>query len=97
MGDHPAFFWGRANGWALLTMTEVLDVMPTNHPQREKLMNLFREHVRGLAALQSGEGFWHQLLDRNDSCWKLQQLLSMFIASPTPLTKVGSMQWLTVP
>lgn len=67
MGDHPAFFWGRANGWALLTMTEVLDVMPTNHPQREKLMNLFREHVRGLAALQSGEGFWHQLLDRNDS------------------------------
>ena len=48
MGDHPAFFWGRANGWALLTMTEVLDVMPSNHPQREKLMNLFREHVRFL-------------------------------------------------
>ena len=22
MGDHPAFFWGRANGWALLTMTK---------------------------------------------------------------------------
>lgn len=67
MQDHPAFHWGRANGWALLTMTEVLDVMPADHPQREKLMNLFREHVRGLAACQSGEGFWHQLLDRNDS------------------------------
>lgn len=67
MQDHPAFHWGRANGWALLTMTEVLDVMPATHPQREKLMNLFREHVRGLAACQSGEGFWHQLLDRNDS------------------------------
>lgn len=67
MQDHPAFFWGRANGWALLTMTEVLDVMPDNHPQRAKLMELFREHVRGLAACQSGEGFWHQLLDRNDS------------------------------
>lgn len=67
MGDHPAFHWGRANGWALLTMCEVLDVLPEDYPQRDQLMELFREHVRGLAALQSGEGFWHQLLDRNDS------------------------------
>jgi len=51
----------------LLTMTEALDVMPENYPQRAKLMELFREHVRGLAACQSGEGLWHQLLDRNDS------------------------------
>lgn len=67
MDDHPAFFWGRANGWALLTMCEVLDVLPQKHPQRSKIMDLFRAHVRGLAACQSGEGFWHQLLDRNDS------------------------------
>ena len=67
MQDPPAFFWGRANGWALLTMCEVLDVLPSNHPQREKIMTLFKQHVQGLAALQSGEGFWHQLLDRNDS------------------------------
>ena len=67
MQDPPAFFWGRANGWALLTMCEVLDVLPKSHPQREQIMNLFKQHVQGLAALQSGEGFWHQLLDRNDS------------------------------
>ena len=67
MEDHPSFHWGRANGWALLTMCEVLDVLPENYPQRDKLMNLFKEHVRGIAACQSGEGFWHQLLDRNDS------------------------------
>ncbi len=67
MQDHPSYHWGRANGWALLTMCEVLDVMPENHPQREKIMSLFKSHVRGLAACQSGEGFWHQLLDRNDS------------------------------
>lgn len=67
MSDHPAFHWGRANGWALLTLCEVLDVLPEDYPQRDKLLQLFREHVRGLAALQSGEGFWHQLVDRNDS------------------------------
>lgn len=67
MEDHPSFHWGRANGWALLTMCEVLDVLPENYPQRNEIMALYRNHVRGLAALQSGEGFWHQLLDRNDS------------------------------
>lgn len=67
MKDHPAFHWGRANGWALLTMCEVLDVLPEDHPQRGTIMDLFCAHVRGLAACQSGEGLWHQLLDRNDS------------------------------
>ncbi len=67
MQDHPAYHWGRANGWALLTMCEVLDVLPETHPDRKEIMELFQEHVRGLAACQSGEGFWHQLLDRNDS------------------------------
>ncbi len=67
MQDHPSYHWGRANGWALLTLCEVLDIMPADHPARTEIMNLYRNHVRGLAALQSGEGFWHQLLDRNDS------------------------------
>ncbi|WP_321334161.1 glycoside hydrolase family 88 protein [uncultured Bacteroides sp.] len=67
MKDHPAFYWGRANGWALLAMTEVLDVLPKSHPGYEEVLNQFRAHVQGLASYQSGEGFWHQLLDRNDS------------------------------
>lgn len=67
MTDHPAFHWGRANGWAILTMCEVLDVLPENHPKRGEIMELLRSHVRGLAALQHHDGFWHQLLDRNDT------------------------------
>lgn len=65
--DHPAFCWARANGWAMLTACELLDVLPEDYPQRPKVMDYFRAHVRGVTALQSGEGFWHQLLDRNDS------------------------------
>ncbi|MEI7503949.1 MAG: glycoside hydrolase family 88 protein, partial [Paludibacter sp.] len=65
--EHPAFHWGRANGWAILTNVEVLDALPENYPGRDKLLLLLQAHIRGLAACQSGEGFWHQLLDRNDS------------------------------
>ena len=67
MQPHPAFHWGRANGWAILTMCEVLDVLPADYPGRDEVLQLYREHVQGLSVLQSGEGFWHQLLDKNDS------------------------------
>lgn len=67
MQPHPAFHWGRANGWAILTMCEVLDVLPESHPQRDEILDLLRRHIAGLAPLQGKDGFWHQLLDRNDS------------------------------
>jgi unsaturated rhamnogalacturonyl hydrolase len=67
MDVHPEFHWARANGWALLTKVEVLDVLPENHPGRESVMALLRDHIKGLAHYQSGEGFWHQLLDKPDS------------------------------
>lgn len=65
--DYPAFHWGRANGWALLTLCEVLDVLPESHPQRTKILTLLKAHVEGLAALQHHDGYWHQLLDRQNT------------------------------
>lgn len=67
MDEHPAFHWGRANGWAILTMCEVLDAVPENYPGRDDVLALLKQHAAGLLALQSSEGFWHQLLDRSDS------------------------------
>lgn len=63
----PSMAWGRANGWALLTMTVLLDYLPENHPRRQEIMGILRDHITGLAALQGKDGFWHQLLDRPDS------------------------------
>jgi rhamnogalacturonyl hydrolase YesR len=67
MQVHPQFHWGRANGWALLAMSELLDVLPENHAGRNAVLQQFKDLIKGLAAYQSGSGFWHQLLDRNDS------------------------------
>jgi rhamnogalacturonyl hydrolase YesR len=67
MEVHPEFYWARANGWALMTLVELLDVLPEDHPDRAAVLVLLRAHVRGLAARQSGTGLWHQLLDRDDS------------------------------
>jgi len=67
MEEHPQFHWGRANGWALLTMCELLDVLPAGHPGRAAILSQFKAHVQGLQRLQASDGYWHQLLDRNDS------------------------------
>ncbi|WP_230680392.1 glycoside hydrolase family 88/105 protein [Pontibacter rufus] len=67
MEPHPQFHWARANGWAVMTMVELLDVLPKDHPGYNKVMTQLQAHVKGLAAYQSGEGFWHQLVDRNDT------------------------------
>jgi unsaturated rhamnogalacturonyl hydrolase len=67
MQEHPQFHWARANGWAIMAMVELLDVLPDNHPGRNAVLDQLKAHVKGLISYQSGNGFWHQLIDRNDS------------------------------
>ncbi len=67
MTEHPQFHWARANGWAVMTEVELLEVLPENHPDRPEILALLKAHVKGLASYQSGSGFWHQLLDKEDS------------------------------
>jgi rhamnogalacturonyl hydrolase YesR len=67
MEAHPEFRWARANGWALLATVELLDVLPENHPSRKQIIALLQAHIKGITSFQSGSGFWHQLLDKQDS------------------------------
>ncbi len=65
--DAPQFYWGRASGWIIIAMCDVLDVLPKDHPGREKVLTQLRAVLHGVAGLQSGSGLWHQMVDRNDS------------------------------
>lgn len=67
MSVHPEFYWGRANGWAIMAIVELLSVLHSDHSNYQKILEQLRAHVNRLAAYQSGTGFWHQLLDRNDT------------------------------
>ncbi len=67
MEPHPAFYWGRANGWAILAMTELLELLPDDDPGRAAVLGQYRSLARGLAQCQDSSGLWHQLLDRPDS------------------------------
>ena len=67
-GDYdPRFYWGRANGWTLMAMAELLDILPENYEGRNEVLHLYRSLVRSLAGLQDGTGFWHNMLDKTDT------------------------------
>jgi len=63
----PTFFWARANGWALLTLCEALDVLPKENEDRKWIMDLYQKQIGSLVQYQSGQGLWHQLINKNDS------------------------------
>jgi unsaturated rhamnogalacturonyl hydrolase len=67
MNYHPVFHWARANGWAIMAMAELLDVLPEDHPDRARILELYRAHAIGLMQAQGHAGLWHQLLDRHES------------------------------
>ncbi|KXI26768.1 glycoside hydrolase family 88/105 protein [Paraglaciecola hydrolytica] len=63
----PRFYWARANGWTLMAMVELLGVLPEQYPGRDKILHLYRSMVKSLAELQDGTGFWHNMLDKNNT------------------------------
>lgn len=59
--------WGRGNGWVLFSLTELLEVLPEQHPQREELLDYYRMLCQGYIRLQDGAGLWHQVLTDPES------------------------------
>jgi unsaturated rhamnogalacturonyl hydrolase len=55
--------WGRGNGWAIFSLTELLMALPLDHPRREFLLGFFRQHAVGVLACQDENGMWHQVLN----------------------------------
>lgn len=67
MAVHPSYHWARANGWAMLTLCDVLDALPENIQGREELLGLLKELIDGIVPYQAPDGRWHQLVDKNET------------------------------
>ena len=59
--------WGRGNGFALLGVTEALTHIPGNWADRPRLLEIYRKHTKALAAHQSDDGSWRQVVDEPSS------------------------------
>jgi unsaturated rhamnogalacturonyl hydrolase len=60
-------FWGRAIGWYLMAIVDVLDYLPQEHASRPELIAILERTVRALASVQDkATGLWWQILDQSD-------------------------------
>jgi unsaturated rhamnogalacturonyl hydrolase len=59
--------WGRGNGFAALGLVEALTYLPESWPDRARVLEIYRRHMRGVAAHQSEEGAWRQVVDEPTS------------------------------
>lgn len=59
--------WSRCNGWVMMAQIELLDNLPSDYPNREKVIKILRQQVQGIAHYQDVSGMWHQILDKTDS------------------------------
>jgi unsaturated rhamnogalacturonyl hydrolase len=60
-----AFFWCRAIGWYAMTLIELLDVIPKNHPNRAKLISIVNQLAVSFERYQDPKtGLWWQIVDK---------------------------------
>jgi unsaturated rhamnogalacturonyl hydrolase len=57
-------FWGRGNGWVMGGLVRVLQYLPTNHPERPRFEQLFKDMAAKILTCQQPDGLWRaSLLD----------------------------------
>ncbi|MHB9056699.1 MAG: glycoside hydrolase family 88/105 protein [Paludibacteraceae bacterium] len=71
-------YWGRANGWIMVSLADLIEAMPVNHPKRAALISLLDKQIVGASRYQNANGMWNQLLDKSDS-YDESSVTAMFV------------------
>lgn len=60
-------YWGRSIGWFSMAVVDVLDYMPEDHPERDRLIEIAQKIADGIVRYQDEEtGVWYQVVDQGD-------------------------------
>lgn len=52
-------YWSRGNGWVMMAMARVLDVLPKDEPHRKEYTKMLQSMAKALAKVQRADGFWN--------------------------------------
>ncbi len=80
--------WSRGNGWVLMALSELLLVLPTDHPDHKAIAEFFTEMAKGILPVQDENGLWHQILD-DPSTYEEASSTSMFICALSRGIRLG--------
>jgi unsaturated rhamnogalacturonyl hydrolase len=58
-------FWGRAMGWYVMALVDVLEVFPSNHPKRGALISILRDLSDAVLSFRDEKThLWYQVVDQ---------------------------------
>jgi unsaturated rhamnogalacturonyl hydrolase len=61
-------FWGRAMGWYMMALVDVLEFVPERHPQFDTIRTILQHTSEALLKVRDPDtGLWYQVLDRKSS------------------------------
>ena len=59
--------WGRAEGWYVMALVDVLELMPEDQPERPELIAILNRVMKALMAVQDKDThLWYQVPDKGD-------------------------------
>lgn len=70
--------WGRGNGWVVFSLSELLEALPAQDPDRPALLAFFNELCSGYLALQGEDGRWRQVLNDSEA-YEESSCTAMFV------------------
>lgn len=73
-------YWSRGNGWIVMAMARMLDILPKDEPHRKEYETMLTTMCKALVPLQREDGFWNvSLHDPNNYGGKELTGTAMFI------------------
>lgn len=57
-------FWGRAMGWYMMGLIDVLDFIPDNYNKKDTLIDILKRLVNAVTKYQDSSGCWYQVVDQ---------------------------------
>lgn len=62
-GRHLGAHWGRANGWYLWAVSDILSRLPQGSVEFSRLLSVHNSLLRSIVRYQAEDGMWHQVID----------------------------------
>jgi unsaturated rhamnogalacturonyl hydrolase len=87
-----ANFWGRAMGWYMMSIVDVLDFMPANYSKRDSVIQVLQRMAAALTKVQdTNSGCWYQVLDQGTRTGNYLEssASSMFVYSLLKAVRLG--------
>jgi unsaturated rhamnogalacturonyl hydrolase len=67
VSGRSSWFWGRAMGWYVMAIVDVLDYLPKNHPERDQILDIYKKTIDALLEVRDKDsGAWYQIVNLPD-------------------------------